>query len=198
MAIAIDVIFILFMALMFFFGYRKGFLHKAWWLLDVALIVLFGLFLTPTIRDALQNNTGIYNWLNNAFVSMMGDGSVANFDAASLAGLVLDIIIWVVLGIIVIIVMAIFKAVLRRLTKYAFFGIIDRILGGVYSIVIWLAVLMVIGVIAGTFTNFEPVRKAYDLCAETYVFRYIFGANPFQAFVNEKFPLGTWIGGLFQ
>lgn len=29
MSIAIDVIFVLFMALMFFFGYRKGFLHKA-------------------------------------------------------------------------------------------------------------------------------------------------------------------------
>ena len=36
---------------MFFFGYRKGFLTKAWWLLDIGLIVVFGLFLTPSIKQ---------------------------------------------------------------------------------------------------------------------------------------------------
>lgn len=135
MSIAIDVIFVLFMALMFFFGYRKGFLHKAWWLLDIAVIVLLGFFLTPTIKEALQSGTGIYTGLENAFKSMMGDGSVANYDASALAELALEVIIWVVLGILVIILMAILKCVLKSLTKYAFFGIINKILGGIYSLV---------------------------------------------------------------
>ncbi len=198
MSIAIDVIFVLFMALMFFFGYRKGFLHKAWWLLDIAVIVLLGFFLTPTIKEALQSGTGIYTGLENAFKSMMGDGSVANYDASALAGLALEVIIWVALGILVIILMAILKCVLKSLTKYAFFGIINKILGGIYSLVIWFAVLMVLGVLAGTFTNFAPIKTAYDTCGETYIFKYIFGANPFQDFVNGKLPLGTWIGNLIN
>ncbi len=198
MSVAIDVIFVLFMAFMFFLGYRKGFLTKAWWLLDLAVIVLVGFFLTPTIKDALQNNTGLYNWLDSTFRSWMGDGSVANYNAAEVAGLVLEIIIWLGLGIIVCILMAILKAVLKSLTKYKFFGIIDKILGGVYALVIWLAVLMVLGVLIGTCTNFEPIKKAYDACGETYIFKYIFGANPFQEFVNSKIPIGTWIGNLIQ
>ena len=38
MNIVVDVIFVLFLALMFFFGFRRGFLTKAWWLLDIGLI----------------------------------------------------------------------------------------------------------------------------------------------------------------
>ena len=39
MKIAIDVIFILFLLVMAVVGYRKGFLDRAWWLMDIVIIV---------------------------------------------------------------------------------------------------------------------------------------------------------------
>ncbi len=198
MTVAIDVVFVLVLCLMFFLGYRKGFLHKAWWLLVAAVVVLAGFFFTPSVKDALMQNTGIYNWLFNMYSSVMGDGSIANFDVASVAGITLEILIWIGFWIVIAILMAILKLILKSLVKYSFFNVIDKIFGGVYSVVICFAVLMLVGVICGTFVNFSPVQSAYSACSETYIFKYIFGANPFQGFVNEKFPLGTWIGNLFQ
>lgn len=193
MNIVIDVIFVLFMALMFYLGYRKGFLSKAWWLIDIALIVAVGLILAPTVASALAENTGLQATLEEAFASMLGEGSFIDLDAAQTASLVLNIIVWVALGIIIIILMAILKAVLKSLRKYAAFKIIDGIFGGLYSVIISLAVLVVLGALVGTFTDFAPIKSAYDLCGETYIFRYVFGANPFDEFLSEKFPLGSWL-----
>lgn len=196
MNIVIDVLFVLFMALMFYLGYRKGFLTKAWWLIDIALIVAVGLILAPTVSSALAENTGLLTSLESAFSSLLGDGSFIDLDAAQTADLVLNIIVWIALGILIIILMAILKAVLKSLRKYAAFKIVDGIFGGLYSVVISLAVLIVIGALAGTFTDFSPMKSAYDFCGETYIFRYVFGANPFDQFLSEHFPLGSWIYGL--
>ena len=192
MNIVIDVVFVLFMALMFFFGYRRGFLTKAWWLLDIGLIVVFGLFLTPSIQEGIGPSLspaleGVFNsWKENGL----------NVDPASLASVVTSIIIWIGIGIIVIIVMAIVKALLRKLKRTKVFDIIDKILGGVYGLAISLAIIMVIGALAGTFVNMDPMKNAADFCNTTYVFKYIFGSNPFQPFADQYLPLGTWIAGL--
>ena len=192
MNIVIDVIFVLFMALMFFFGYRRGFLTKAWWLLDIGLIVVFGLFLTPSIQEGI--GPSLTPALEGMFNSLKENG--LNIDPASLASVVTSIIIWVGIGIIVIIVMAIIKVLLRKLKRTKVFDIIDKILGGIYGVAISLAVIMVIGALAGTFVNFEPMKNAADFCNTTYVFRYVFGSNPFQSFADQYLPLGTWIAGL--
>lgn len=193
MNIVIDVIFVLFLALMFFFGFRKGFLTKAWWLLDIGLIVIFGIFLTPSIKAALDGS--LTPALENAFTSMV-ESSGINLDPAEFAGIVTSVIIWIGIGIIVIIVMAIIKAVLRRVNKIKFFGFIDKLLGGVYAVAISLAVLVVLGALAGTFVNFDVMKNAADFCSQTYIFKYVFGANPFQQYADQYVPLGTWIAGL--
>ena len=193
MNIVIDVIFVLFLALMFFFGFRKGFLTKAWWLLDIGLIVIFGIFLTPSIKAALDGS--LTPALENAFTSMV-ESSGMNLDPAEFAGIVTSVIIWIGIGIIVIIVMAIIKAVLRRVNKIKCFGFIDKLLGGVYAVAISLAVLVVLGALAGTFVNFDVMKNAADFCSQTYIFKYVFGANPFQQYADQYVPLGTWIAGL--
>lgn len=192
MNIVVDVIFVLFLALMFFFGFRRGFLTKAWWLLDVGLIVVFGLFLTPSIKQGI--GPALTPALENAFSSMAESG--LNIDAAGLADIVTSVIIWVGIGIIVIIVMAIIKAVLRRINKMKFFNFIDKILGGIYDVAFALAILMILGALAGTFVNFEPMKNAAEFCNQTYLFKYIFGSNPFQSFADQYVPLGTWVAGL--
>ena len=193
MNFVIDVIFVLFLALMFFFGFRKGFLTKAWWLLDIGLIVIFGIFLTPSIKAALDGS--LTPALENAFTSMV-ESSGMNLDPAEFAGIVTSVIIWIGIAIIVIIVMAIIKAVLRRVNKIKFFGFIDKLLGGVYAVAISLAVLVVLGALAGTFVNFDVMKNAADFCSQTYIFKYVFGANPFQQYADQYVPLGTWIAGL--
>ena len=193
MNIVIDVIFVLFLALMFFFGFRKGFLTKAWWLLDIGLIVIFGIFLTPSIKAALDGS--LTPALENAFTSMV-ESSGMNLDPAEFAGIVTSVIIWIGIAIVVIIVMAIIKAVLRRVNKIKFFGFIDKLLGGVYAVAISLAVLVVLGALAGTFVNFDVMKNAADFCSQTYIFKYVFGANPFQQYADQYVPLGTWIAGL--
>ena len=198
MSIVIDVVFVLFLVLMFFFGYRKGFLNKAWWLVDIALTAGLCVLLLPTLNNSLTN-AGLYGKLESLFSSLVGGNSPIKLDAAEAASVVQSVIICIGLGIIVIIVMAIVKALLKGLRKYIAFKIIDGVLGGVYSIVITAAVLMVIGVLAGTFVPyFGPVSSASDLCSECFLFKYIFGANPFQEFVNGKFPLGSWVAQLFH
>ena len=189
MYIAIDVVFILFLALMFFFGYRRGFLTKAWWLLDIGLIVVFGLFLTPSIKQGI--GPSLTPALEGAFASLQESG--LNVDPASVADVVTSVIIWVGIGILVIIVMALVKLLFRRISKMKFFNIVDKILGGVYGVAISFAVLMVLGALAGTFVNFAPMQSAADFCNATYVFKYIFGSNPLQPFANEYLPLGAWI-----
>ncbi len=177
---------------MFFFGFRRGFLTKAWWLLDIGLIVVFGLFLTPSIQEGI--GPSLTPALEGMFNSLKENG--LNIDPASLASVVTSIIIWVGIGIIVIIVMAIIKAVLRRINKMKFFNFIDKILGGIYDVAFALAILMILGALAGTFVNFEPMKNAAEFCNQTYLFKYIFGSNPFQSFADQYVPLGTWIAGL--
>ena len=92
--------------------------------------------------------------------------------------------------------MAIIKAVLRRINKMKFFNFIDKILGGIYDVAFALAILMILGALAGTFVNFEPMKNAAEFCNQTYLFKYIFGSNPFQSFADQYVPLGTWIAGL--
>lgn len=198
MSIAIDVFFVLFLALMFFIGYKKGFLKKAWWLIDVVLIVVIGLAAVPTVHRAISENTGLIGKLEGAFSSLLGNVTIAKLDAAGLAGLVTDIVIWIVLAIVVIIVMAILKHILKKLRNYSFFRVVDGILGGVYGVIITVAVLMAIGTIAETFTCFAPVQSAHDICSESYVFKYIFGANPFGEYANAHFPVGSWIRNLMH
>lgn len=192
MNIVIDVVFVLFLALMFFFGYRKGFLTKAWWLLDIGLIVVFGLFLTPSIKQGI--GPSLTPALEGAFASLKDSG--LNIDPASVADIVTSVIIWIGIGIIVIIVMAILKAVLRRVSQMKFFRFVDKILGGIYGVAITLAILMVLGALAGTFVNFEAMKNAADFCNQTYLFKFVFGSNPFQTFADQYLPLGTWIAGL--
>ena len=192
MNIVIDVVFVLFMALMFFFGFRRGFLTKAWWLLDIGLIVVFGLFLTPSIKQGI--GPSLTPALESMFASLAESG--LNMDPAEIADIVTSVIIWVGIGIIVIILMAILKAVLRRVNEMKFFGYIDKILGGIYGVAISLAIIMVLGALAGTFVNFEPMKNAADFCNQTYLFKYVFGSNPFQPFADQYLPLGTWIAGL--
>ena len=183
MSIIVDIVLIIFLALMFLWGYKKGFLDRAWWLVDIALIVALGLLLVPTVSDALTVHTGLYGALKNA-LSVMEEEAERTADG-------------VLIGIIVIILMAILKAVLKKLRQYAFFKIVDGILGGIYLVVITFAVLMALGLLVGTFTNYSAIAKAHDFCADSYVFRYIFGANPFESFAAEYFPLGTWVAKLF-
>ena len=192
MNIVIDVIFVLFLALMFLFGFRRGFLTKAWWLLDIGLIVVFGLFLTPSIKQWI--GPSLTPALEGAFASMAESG--LNVDAAGLADIITSVIIWVGIGILVIIVMAIIKAVLRRINRMKFFNFIDKILGGIYDVAFALAVLMILGALAGTFVNFDAMKSAADFCNQTYLFKYVFGSNPFQSFADQYVPLGTWIAGL--
>ena len=197
MSIVIDVVFVLFLALMFFFGYRKGFLNKAWWLVDIALTVGVCILLLPTLNKSFTD-LGLYGKLESLFSSVVGGNSPVKLDPAEAASVAQSVIICIGLGIIVIIIMAIVKALLKGLRKYAAFKVVDGILGGVYGVVITPAVLRVIGVLAGTFApHVGPVSNAYDVCSECFLFKYIFGANPFQEFVNGKFPLGGWIAQLF-
>lgn len=193
MNIAVDVIFVLFLALMFYFGFRKGFLTKAWWLLDIGLIVVFGIFLTPSIQEAV--GPSITPSLENAFAALQEKG--LNIDPASFAQIVTTILIWIGIGILVIIVMALLKLFLRKLVKWKFFNFIDKVFGGIYGVAIATAVLMAVGALVGTFVNFAPIQTAADFCNQTYVFKYVFGSNPFQTYADQYLPLGTWIAGLF-
>ena len=53
MKIAIDVIFILFLLVMAVAGYRKGFLDRAWWLMDIVIIVFLGVNCEPKLTQQL-------------------------------------------------------------------------------------------------------------------------------------------------
>ncbi len=190
MNIAIDVIFVLLGLLVFYLGYRKGFLTKAWWLVDLAVITIVGGLLAPTIFDAIKTKTNWYTALVEKLASVEGK---LNIQAESLAETIIVAGIWIALGIVVTIILAIFKALLRKLVRYSVVSVIDKILGGVYSVVLFVAVLMVLGALVGTLDVFEPIRKASETCSECYVFRYIFGANPLQTYADKYVPLGEWI-----
>ncbi len=197
MSIVFDVVLVVFLALMFLVGYKKGFLNKAWWLVDIALIVAVGMLLVPTLNESLTN-AGLYAKLEGLFRSLVGEGSFLKLDPADAARVAQTVIAWLGLAIIIIILMAILKAVLKGLRKYKVFKVLDGILGGAYGVLISFVVLMVIGVLVGTFSNFEVIANAQETCSQSYLFKYIFGANPFQEFVNGKIPLGTWIANLIS
>lgn len=196
MNIVIDIVFVLFVLLMAFVGYKKGFLDRAWWVIDIVLIVFLGMNFVPKISQALSG-TGFAVSIENAIAGAVSGGLFGK-TPAELASLALDIIAWAGLAVAVLIVMAIFKAILKSLRKVLGFRVLDGILGSLYGIVMCLVILLVLGALAGTFTQFAPVSSAYDLCSQTTLFKYVFGANPFQETINAHFPLGTWIYGALQ
>ena len=197
MNIVIDVVFVLFVALMFFFGYRKGFLTKAWWLVDLALIVVLGLLLTPTILSALRG-TAMYTGLLNKFTALHDSGSLSVSSPSNLTDIMFGAAIWILLAIAVVIVMAIFKAVFRSISKYRFFRFLDKLFGGIYAAAITVAFLFAIGAVVSTFNEFATIQKALDYCSDTYVFKYIFGENPLLAKLESVFDIGGKIYGLIH
>lgn len=192
MYIVIDVVFVLFVLLMFYCGFRKGFLTKAWWLVDLALIVVCGILVAPTILQALRG-TSLYTGLLNKFTSLHESGSLTVSSPATLTDTVFTVGIWIVLAVAVVIVMAIIKAVLRSISKYRVFRFLDKVLGGVYSAAITVALLFALGALVGTFTDFSPIAKAADFCSRTYIFKYVFGENPIQGRLEASFDLGGMI-----
>lgn len=197
MKIAIDITFVLFLALMAFIGYKKGFLNRAWWLVDIVIIVLLGMSFAPQLTQKL-GDTGLSASIADALSGLANGDTLFGKPVSDVADLAVSVIVWAGLAIVVAIVMAIVKAILKCLRKFLFFRIIDGILGAVYGVCITLAVLLVLGAAAGTFTDFAPVSSAYDVCAQTSLFKYIFGQNPFQETVNANFPIGEWIYNALQ
>lgn len=197
MKIAIDVIFILFLLVMTVVGYRKGFLDRAWWLMDIVIIVFLGMNFEPKLAQQL-GDAGLTAAIEGALSGAAGGDTLFGKPVADIAQIAVSVIVWAGLAIVVAIVMAIVKAILKSLRKFLSFRVIDGVLGAMYGMVITLVVLLVIGAVAGTFTDFAPVSSAYDLCGQTHLFRYIFGANPFQETINAHFPLGSWIYGALQ
>lgn len=195
MNIVIDIIFVIFILAVFGLSYRRGFLTKAWWLIDLALIIAFGIFLSPTILDALRG-TALYNALYDSLASAVDFIDIEN--VATMTNVIFTVGIWILLAIAVIIVMAIVKALLRRLTQYKFFKVIDGILGGVYSAALTVAILVLLGALLSTFNVFAPIANAEEFCSGTYVFKYVFGENLFRSQMEKYFNLGSWIYNLIN
>ncbi len=192
MYIVIDVVFVLFVALMFFFGFRKGFMTKAWWLVDLALIVVLGILVAPTVLAGMQG-TALYASVLNKFTAWQTSGTLTISNPETITNVIFSIAIWILLALAVVIVMAILKAVFRGLYKYRAFRFIDKLFGGIYSAAFTVALLFAIGAVVGTFVDFQPIAKAADFCSHTYVFKYIFGENPLQGRMEESFNIGGWI-----
>ncbi len=192
MYIVIDVVFVLFVALMFFFGFRKGFMTKAWWLVDLALIVVLGILVAPTVLAGMQG-TALYASVLNKFTAWQTSGTLTISNPETITNVIFSIAIWILLALAVVIVMAILKAVFRGLYKYRAFRFIDKLFGGIYSAAFTVALLFAIGAVVGTFVDFQPIAKAADYCSHTYVFKYIFGENPLRGRMEESFNIGGWI-----
>lgn len=196
MGILIDIVLCLIAVLFFFLGYRKGFLRKAWWLVDLVVIILLFIMLSPSILKWIEGNTGWKTFLVNRFTSL--SEKISQINPESLADFILKAGICLCLGIIVIVVMLIIKLLLKKLIGLKFFEIVDKIMGGIYNVGVILLILLIIGGVLGTFVNFAPIRKASDFFTDTYMAKYIFGDNLLQGFFDKYFPLGTWIAKLFS
>lgn len=196
MGILIDIVLCLLAVLFFFLGYRKGFLRKAWWLVDLVVIVLLFAMLSPSILQWIEGNTGwktaLVNWLSKLAEK------VDKINPEAISDFILKAGICLVLGIIVIIVMLVIKLLLKKLIGLKFFEIVDKIMGGIYNIAVVTLILMVIGGVVGTFVNYAPIQKASEFFADTYMAKYIFGENLLQGFFDKYFPLGTWIADLLK
>ncbi len=188
MTIVIDVVFVIFLALVAVLSYRSGFFQRGWWLLDIAITILLGMRLIPIIND-IFTDAGLLEALQGALDSVVGEGKLIKMEAAEVATIVQTVLAWICLGIIVIILMAILKAILKNLRKFQWFRIVDGILGCVYSLVVTVAILLIVGAIAGMFTEVEVIGKAYDVCKQTSLFKYIFGENPLQEVVVAYWPI---------
>ena len=184
MSIIIDVILCLLAVLVFFLGYRKGFLQKAWWLVDLVVIILLFMMLSPTILKWIEANTA---W-KNSLVDWIGSftGSVPQIQPESVAYFILKAGICLALGIVVVIIMLIVKFLLKKLITLKVFEIIDKSLGGVYSVAVM------------TFVNFAPIQSLSDTFSQTYMAKYLFGENLLQGFFDKYLPFGTWIAGIVK
>lgn len=196
MSVVIDIALCLFAVLFFFFGYRKGFIKKAWWLVDLVVIVLLFIAISPSVLKWIETETG---W-KTSLVEWIGSlaGNIEQIKPEAISDFILKAGICLVLGIIVIIVMLIIKCLLKKLIRLKVFEIIDKILGGVYGAAVFALVLMVIGAILGTFVNFAPIQNLSNIFTETYMAKYLFGENLLQGFFDKYLPLGTWIAGLIK
>lgn len=192
MFVIADILFVAFVALMTFLGVRKGFLTKAWWLLDLALIVILAVFFMSPVLEKMSA-TSLYASLISKLTPIV---EKVKLSPDTVVRAIFGTGFCILLGIGVIVVMAIVKLLLRLLLRYKWFRIVDKVFGGIYSACITVAVLMALGVVAGTFACFAPVGKAYDFCSDSYVFGYIFGKNPFQAQMNANCNIGQWIFNL--
>ena len=195
MSIVIDIAFCLIAVLFFYLGYRKGFFFFFWWIIDLALIVVMFVLLSPSIMKWIEGSTGWKTSLSDKIAAMTANLPV-EINAESVANFILKTGICVVLAIAIISVMAIIKFFLKKLITLKVFGVIDRILGGFYSVIVMFVILLLVGGILGTLINFVPIQKAHDLFAKSYMAKYVFGENLLQNFFNQYLPLGTWIGKL--
>ena len=94
--------------------------------------------------------------------------------------------------------MLIVKFLMKKLITLKVFEIIDKILGGVYSVAVMTLILLVIGGVLGTFVNFAPIQSLSDTLSQTYMAKYLFGENLLQGFFDKYLPFGTWIAGIVK
>lgn len=196
MGVIIDVALCLVAILFFFLGYRKGFLKKAWWLVDIVVSILLFMALSPSVLNWITENTTWREGLINAFSSL--SETIPQLDAATIADFILKAGICIALELIVIIVMLIVKFILKKLITIKFFEILDKLFGGIYSVVVFILVLLVLGGVLGTFVEFAPVQKLNDVFVTSSMAKYLFGQNPLQAVFDKYFPLGVWIKNLIS
>ena len=84
MTIVIDVVFVIFLALVAVLSYRSGFFQRGWWLLDIAITILLGMRLIPIIND-IFTDAGLLEALQGALDSVVGEGKLIKMEAAEVA-----------------------------------------------------------------------------------------------------------------
>lgn len=194
MGIVIDIALCLIAILFFFLGFRKGFLKKAWWIVDIVVSVLLFMLISPSILKWITEKNTWRTGLINALSSIAE--SIPQLNPETVADFILKAGICLALGIIVVIVMLFVKFILKKLITIKFFEILDKLFGGIYSVVVFMLILMVIGGILGTFVTFAPIQKLSDFFATSSMAKYIFGQNPLQGIFDKYIPLGVWIKNL--
>lgn len=196
MGIVFDIALCLLAVLFFFLGFRKGFLKKAWWLIDLVVVVLLFLLLSPSILKWITEKTSWRSGLVEAIGSLAE--KVPQINPETVTDFILKAGICLALGIIVVVVMIFVKFILKKLITLKFFEILDKILGGVYQIAVVTLILLLIGGVLGTFVNFAPIQKLADMFSTSSMAKYIFGHNPLQGIFDKYIPFGTWIAGLIK
>ena len=174
MYIIIDVVFCLLAVLFFYLGFRKGFLKEVGWLVNIAVIVLLFAILSPSVCKWLLTGTDLRSALVSAFEG------IPQINAEWLAECIIKLGACIVLAIIEIVVIRILRHFIRKLVQLKAVKIIDKMLGGLFSLVVAIAILMVIGGILGVFIDSAPFSKLADLFTKTSLAKYIYGCNPLQ------------------